>query len=139
MKLKIYFFLVLLFLLSCKSEVTREDIGLLNGFWEIEKVQFQNGEVKEYKVNEAVEQFEIHKDSGKRRKVKVLLDGNFIANHVLQTLVIEQKEGSWVLNNKTDFDQWEEKIIELNKSLLLVENQAGIIYFYKKRDDIKLD
>ena len=49
---------------SCKQEVKSADIAKLNGYWEIEKVVFEKGEEKEYKMNETFDFFQIKNNKG---------------------------------------------------------------------------
>ncbi|WP_152378400.1 hypothetical protein [Flavobacterium haoranii] len=55
--------IVLLFalaLVSCVSKVKKEELQLLNGYWEIEEVKTQDGDKKTYKINEALDYFFIN-------------------------------------------------------------------------------
>ncbi|HEY1194689.1 MAG TPA: hypothetical protein VGE71_10980, partial [Flavobacterium sp.] len=48
-----------LLFVSCKQEIKPADIAKLNGYWEIEKVVFEKGEQKDYKMNETFDFFQI--------------------------------------------------------------------------------
>ena len=50
--MKNYFYLLLLLitLISCNSKPSKESIIKINGYWEIEKVVFPDGNKKEYQV-----------------------------------------------------------------------------------------
>ena len=76
--LKIIF--ICLFLVSCQQKITPEDVNKLNGYWEIKKVVFKDGEDKEFKMNENFDFFEIANNKGIRRKVRPQFDGTiFVA------------------------------------------------------------
>ena len=114
------------------------DLQFLNGFWEIEKVVKEGETVKEYKINESVERFEFHNNKGTRNKVILLYNGNFVLNNVMQEFLIEEKEGTFYLLNHTEFSDWKEEIERLNGKELVIKNEEGIQYFFKKRTDINL-
>ena len=69
-----------LFLVSCKQKITPEDIHKLNGYWEIEKVNFKDGDDKEFKMNENFDYFKIADNKGIRRKVRPQFNGTFLFN-----------------------------------------------------------
>jgi hypothetical protein len=49
---KIVEFLIVSFLFaSCQQEIKSEDISKINGYWEIEKVVFEDGKDKDYKLS----------------------------------------------------------------------------------------
>ena len=56
-----------------------------------------------------------------------------------KSLVFKKKEDSYYIINKTDFSEWEEEIISLSNDKLVVKNKEGMEYYYKKRNDIKLE
>ena len=64
--------------------------------------------------------------------MKPQLDGSFITNQAAEefTLTIENKKLR--LNYKTPYSSWQETILEAEDSVMVVENQDGTIYKYKK-------
>ena len=74
----LYFCLFPFLFVSCQQKIKKEDIAKINGYWEIEKVVFEDGKNKDYTVNESYDYFEIGKNnSGFRKKVMPQLDGTF--------------------------------------------------------------
>ena len=55
MKKYFYVLLLLIGLISCTSKPSKEAILKINGYWEIEKVTFPDGNKKEYQVNEFID------------------------------------------------------------------------------------
>ena len=82
---KIGFLIVSLVLISCHSNVKKGDIPKLSGYWEIKTVTLENGEKKDYKVNETVDFFELKKKEGFRQKVMPQFDGTFRTNGIKES------------------------------------------------------
>ncbi|NHN25116.1 hypothetical protein FIA58_005430 [Flavobacterium jejuense] len=125
-------------LLSCSESIQESDLQLLNGIWEIEKVVSTDNVVKEYKINEAVEQIQFEDGKGTRRKVRLVYNGNFLLNNIIQEFTVEGKENSFFILNKTEFSSWKEEIKVLTNEKIMLENEQGIQYYYKRRNDIKI-
>ena len=132
--MKHYFYLILLAtaLISCTSKPKKEDIAKLNGYWEIEKVEFPDGNKKEYKVNETIDFFKIDGNKGFRKKVMPQLDGTYLTNDIQEDIVIAVKDGDATIQYKTTYASWKEEIIELTKDKLVVKNEQDLEYHYKR-------
>ena len=130
--MKTYTLLLLaLTFLSCKENV--EDIQLLNGYWEIEKVVFNNGESKDYTTNETVEHFVVDADLvGYRAKVKPLLDGSFEVIADGEMIQLSKDDGTWLINYQTSFSDWTESIQILDDNHLELINEDNKTYIYKR-------
>ncbi len=129
--------LILLFttliLTSCQEKKAESfDVNLLKGYWEIEKVTLADGTIKEYKINENIDFFEIKNDSGFRKKVTPQFDGKFLVNDSDEKIKIEKFPEGTFISYKTEFASWKEKIKTLNKKQLVLENDQKIQYQYKK-------
>jgi hypothetical protein len=118
---------------SCNQKVTNEDIAKINGYWEIEKVLLPDGEKKEYKINEAIDYFEVKDMKGFRKKVYPQLDGKYLVNDLKENVTIVDSNGVFYVHYKTDYAKWKEQIIELKDSVLVVKNDADLEYHYKKQ------
>ncbi|WP_445455254.1 hypothetical protein [Flavobacterium sp. HNIBRBA15423] len=129
---------ILFVLFSCSETIQESDLQNLNGIWEIEKVKLSDETEKEYKVNEAVEQIQFENKKGIRRKVRLVYNGNFLLNNVIQKFTIEEKDNSFYILNHTEFSDWKEEIKLLTNESLMLENEQGMKYYYKKRTDIKI-
>lgn len=126
-----FLFLVLAFV-SCHSNVKKENIVKLNGYWEIKTVTLENGETKDYKVNETVDYFELTNDVGFRQKVMPQFDGKFLTNDLREKIKVVQKENSYFIECKTDYDEWSEEILTLEDSTLVLKNKQNLVYTYKR-------
>ncbi|MFY8065892.1 MAG: hypothetical protein ACOVNM_05295 [Flavobacterium sp.] len=133
--------LVLLFimlLISCHSNVKKEDIKKLNGYWEIKQVKFSTGKTKDYKINETIDYFELrqaqfdNKVVGFRQKVMPQFDGKFQTNGIKEDIKLVEKDDTFFIEYTTKFGKWKEEIITIEDSALVLRNQGKIEYTYKK-------
>lgn len=135
--IKIILGLFFLTFISCKSDVKPENLVELNGFWEIIKVEMPDGSSKEFKVNETIDFIKFEKMSGSRNKVIPQLDGTLLSNNLSEKFTVVDKQGVFWFNYKTEHTSWEEELVKLTKEELVVKNSNDLIYFYKKRTDLK--
>lgn len=128
-------FLVLLFimlLVSCYSNVKKEDIKKLNGYWEIKLVKFSTGKTKDYKINETIDYFELKSNKGFRQKVMPQFDGKFQTNGIKENIKVVENDNSFFLEYNTKFGKWKEEIISIEDSILVLKNKENLEYTYKK-------
>lgn len=119
--------------ISCQEKKAESfDVNLLNGYWEIEQVTLADGTIKEYKINENIDFFEIKNDMGFRKKVTPQLDGKYLVNDSDEKIKIEKTPEGTYISYKTKFASWKEKITALNREQLILENEQNIQYQYKK-------
>ena len=132
--MKHYFYLILLAtaLISCTSKPKKEDIIKLNGYWEIEKVDFPDGNKKEYKVNEFIDLISIKDNKGIRQKVAPQLDGSYLKGTLQDNIRIVDSADSYYLKTNSKFTKWEEKILSVSDENFVLENEAKIVYHFKK-------
>lgn len=135
--MKIIIALFFLTFMSCQSDVKSEDLVKLNGFWEIEKVEMPDGSSKEFKINETIDFFKFAEMSGSRNKVIPQLDGGLLSNNLFENFTIVEKDNVFWFNYKTEHTSWTEELIKLTNQELVVKSSNDLIYFYKKRTDLK--
>ncbi|WDF62481.1 lipocalin family protein [Flavobacterium sp. KACC 22763] len=133
----IVLFCSLLFV-GCKQEIKPADIAKLNGYWEIEKVVFEKGEEKEYKMNETFDFFQIKNNKGVRTKVMPQFDGTFLTTDTFENVSVRFAGEQVFLDYKTKYAKWSEKIISLSADKLVVKNPQKIEYHYKKAGPVNL-
>jgi hypothetical protein len=123
------FFMLLIFI-HCSSPIDKEDLKLLNGYWQIEKVVL-NGETKVFPPNLQADYFYLNQDlKGFRKKLIPRLDGKFEKNNSQEQISITFVEGKSFIVYATAFNTWKEEIIELSNSSLIVINEDGRTYYY---------
>ena len=130
-------FISLLFV-ACKQKIEHADIAKINGYWEIEKVVFDEGDDKDYKMNETYDFFEIKDNKGFRKKVMPQLNGTFLVNDTQEAVAVRFVDDKVFLDYKTPFMKWSEEIIALTDAELVVVNADKKEYHYKKTEAINL-
>ena len=121
-----------LLLVSCQSEIKKEDLSKLNGYWEIKEVSMPSGEKKDYKINETIDYFQVKNDVGFRQKVMPRFDGKFGTNDIKEEIKIIEKEAHFFIEFKTNYGKWQEEIITIKDSTLILKNKEELIYEYKR-------
>lgn len=135
---KVFSILLIVLIASCGQRVQKEDLTQLNGYWEIEKVVLQNGEVKEYQVNPTVDYIEIKNNKGLRKKVYPKFDGSFETTHDAENFSIIDSNDVLILTYKKNSSSWQEELLTLNSNNFSVKNEDDITYHYKKFTPINI-
>ena len=129
---KIGLLLFALLVISCHSNVKKEDITKLNGYWEIKQVKFSTGKTKDYKINETIDYFELKDNRGFRQKVMPQFDGKFKTNNINESIKILEKDNSFFIEYTTSYAKWKEEIITIEDSTLVLKNKDNLEYTYKR-------
>ena len=129
---KIGLLLFALLLISCHSTVKKEDITKLNGYWEIKQVKLSTGKIKDYKINETIDYFELKDNQGFRQKVMPQFDGKFKTNNINESIKILEKDNSFFIEYTTSYAKWKEEIITIEDSTLVLKNKDNLEYTYKR-------
>ena len=123
-------------LYACGESVTEADLNSLNGYWEIEKVEFPDGNSKTYGINTIIDYFEYANTRGFRKKVQPRLDGTFVTSDDAESFNIVEKNNKFIVVYQNDLSRWEEEILSLTAKTLVLANQEGVVYHYKKFEGI---
>ncbi|WP_121665547.1 hypothetical protein [Mesonia aquimarina] len=136
MKKTIQFFLSISFFwlaFSCQQKPEKEDIQLLNGYWEIKEVTQKDGTKRGYKFNETVDFISLDSTGkGFRKKVMPQLDGTYKTFADREQLEAKMKNDSLYLYYTTDLANWKEEVILIEKDKFSVKNKRGIQYTYQR-------
>ncbi len=139
MKKFVGFLFISILIVSCQQKIKTEDIAKINGYWEIEKVIFEDGKDKDYTINESYDYFEIGKNnSGFRKKVMPQLDGSFIVNDSQESLKIRLENDKVYLDYNTSYSKWTEELIEITDDKMVFMNSEKKEYHYKKATPINI-
>lgn len=139
MKFSIKLFLVLILFTSCKPKIESADISKINGYWEIEKVVFEEGENKDYGVNQHYDYFQIDKtNTGFRKKVTPQLNGTFLVDDTFEKLKIRFQGDKIYIDYSTSFMKYSEELVELTDNELVLLNNQKKEYHYKRAAPINL-
>lgn len=123
---------------GCQQKIQPTDIIKLNGYWEIEKVVFDKGEDRDYKMNESFDYFQIANNKGIRKKVMPQLNGTFLVNDAFEKVAIRFEKDKVYLDYATDYAKWSEELIALTDEELVLKNKEKKEYHYKKTGPINL-
>ena len=131
--------LISLFFVACQPKINPNDIAKINGYWEIEKVVFDQGKDKEYGMNESYDYIQIDKNNkGFRKKVMPQLDGTFLANDAYENVSVRFESDKVFLDYKTPYAKWTEELITLSDDELVLRNTEKKEYHYKKAGPVNI-
>jgi hypothetical protein len=130
--------LLSLFFVGCQQKIQPSDISKINGYWEIEKVVFDEGDDKEYGMNESFDYFKITNSKGIRKKVMPQLDGTFLVDSTYQDVAVRFDKEKVFLDYATAYAKWSEELIAITDNELVLKNDQKKEYHYKKSGPINL-
>ena len=119
-------------LASCNQQTPKEKLINLNGYWEIEKVEFSRDSIKEFRMSENVDYFEIKDGTGFRKKVRPQYDGTYIVTEDAEKIEAKIENDSLNLYYSTPFDSWKETVLKAGEDKMSIRNKRGLIYHYKR-------
>ncbi|MGB7392799.1 MAG: hypothetical protein WA913_00255 [Pricia sp.] len=129
---------ILLFLVGCSTSIDKEDLKNLNGYWEIEQVEFPGGGAKEYRVNTTVDYIQFDDMKGYRKKMQPRFDGTYRTSDDAEAFEILEKDGSFIIHYKTELSEWSEELVGLDTNTFSVVNEDGKRYDYKRFEAISV-
>ncbi len=124
---------------GCSNSVTKEDLVRLNGYWEIERVTFPDGDTKEYTVSTTVDYIQMDGMEGFRKKVSPRFDGTYQTSDDAEAFTVSEKDGGFTINYKTELSEWSEKLEALDTDNFSVINEEGLQYGYKRFEPIAIE
>ncbi len=131
-------YLVTLFMFfGCTSKIEKEELINLNGYWEISKVTFSNGETKDFTVNPTIDYIEIKGLEGFRKKVYPKFDGTYETSNDADNFKIEEIEGNFQIHYNPNMAiqpsmHRRESLIHLSDNNFSVVNKDTVTYSYKR-------
>ena len=128
----------LFFIISCNTSIGKEQLHLLNGYWEIKEVRFSDGTKKEYTINSTVDYITLDSLNGFRKKVNPKFNGTYETSDDAEPFNIRIKNDSIFMEYKNELTNWEEVLISLNQNNFSVKNQEGITYHYQRFEPINV-
>lgn len=125
--------------ISCQQKIVPSDISKINGYWEIEKVVSNQGDDKNYTINESYDFFQIdNKNNGFRKKVMPQLDGSFIVNNTYESFKVRFEDDNVFFDYATPYAKWSEELISVSKEKMVFKNTEKTEYNYKKAGAINI-
>lgn len=137
MKRTLFFFCSII-LISCSQTDAIQDITLINGYWEIEKVVLADGNEKHYNFNQTIDFFELRDSVGVRKKLQPQLDGTFINSRDSEKFLLKIEQDSLRIQYQKPLNSWSETIISLKENKMVVKNETQNLYFYKRYQKLEL-
>ena len=135
-------FLIIIFISfswSCKKSPERF-IEHLDGYWEIEEVTLPDGTKREYSYNNTIDFLTVSDSlTGFRKKLTPKLDGTFSTSEDKETMEVILENDSLNIYYKTPYSAWKETVLEATRDQLILENQKGMRYTYKKYEPLKIE
>jgi hypothetical protein len=124
--------LLIALLTACNTQDPEEQVPHLEGYWEIEKVEFSKDSIKAYTFNETVDFLDLEDGKGFRKKVRPQLDGSYQVTNDAEKVEVKIEDNSLYLYYTTPYDTWKEKVLKAEENKLKIENERGVIYHYKR-------
>ncbi len=129
----------ILILLSCKQQPSQEDLVHLNGYWEIERVEFADGTEKNYGSSTTLDYIQIQGMDGFRKKAYPNIDGTFRVTDDAEPFKVSLIDNSFYMNYQNELSQWQELLKDISQDNFTVVNEENITYYYKRYEPISID
>lgn len=134
----IFCFLISLCVCGC-TQAPEEKLTYLAGYWEIASVTTPDGETKTFSISQNIDFFDIQDNhKGIRKKVQPDINGHFTTSQSSENIDIEIQEGQLILTYTTAFDSWKETVTKASKEQLILLNDNGNTYTYRRYEPILL-
>lgn len=129
---KIIFILSTFLVISCSQSDT-ETLNNINGYWEIASIENQAGQVKEFSMSQNIDFFQIKEDgTGVRKKVQPNALGQFTTSQSSENINVVNENDLLQLEYTTNFDTWRETVRKATNEELILINEDGLIYTYRR-------
>ena len=131
--MKITSYIVLfLSLVACNTQTNKEEIENLNGYWTISNAETSEGTIKDYAFSGLVDYIQVKNNKGFRKKVKPKFDGTYFITDNEEDIVVKVENDSINLYYSTEMDKWKETLISSEKNEIVLKNENGNKYTYKR-------
>ena len=129
---------VLLFYGCTEKEVSEQDLQYLNGYWEIQKVEFPDGQIKDYKANTVIDYIKLEKGKGMRKKVQPKLDGTYLVSDDEESFELIKVNEGFSFYYKNNLSERQEQLKALDSLSFSTQNEEGLIYYYTRFQPISI-
>jgi len=131
-------------LFGCSDKIRKENLDVLNGYWEIEKVVFPDGSTKEYAVNTSIDFISLEDKKGYRKKMQPKFNGTYDTSNDADLFILLEREGiyfiNYEVNDNTGLETHRlEELVSLSENKFSVRNADGITYDYKRFEPINIE
>ena len=122
----------LLGVLACGRPPGEEALAHLPGYWEIEAVEFPNGESRDYAANSAIDYYHLEGRKGYLKKLQPEANGRYLASDDALPLEVLSRNGRLYLRFEGEESAWEEEVLELGPDHLITRHENGLHYRYRR-------
>lgn len=122
--------------LSCRRQAPQDKLEHINGYWEIDRVEFSRDSIKEFRISETIDYIEIKDGKGFRTKVRPRFDGSFEMSGDADRLEAITEGAELYLLYSTPFDTWKETVLQADENSVSIRNERDIIYHYKRYEPL---
>ncbi|MGB0896226.1 MAG: hypothetical protein ACPGU9_07295 [Flavobacteriaceae bacterium] len=137
--MKYLYCLLFILFFSCSKKVTQDDLKNLNGYWDIEMVESESKKITKFGVNSTIDFYYLdNTNQGYRKKTKPDFSGKYRANNIKDSIKIIHKNNQYIIHTTTPLDNWKDIIIELTPEKLILQNEKGVLFHYKKHQKLDL-
>ena len=108
------------------------DLVHLNGYWKISHITQENETFKPNGELQLIDYYYFKQKKGIRKKVQPnLINQNFLVSEDESNFEIIEKQQNFFLSYKTKWTAWEERIVTLDKDVLILENDAKEYHYVR--------
>lgn len=121
---------------SCTSSPEAQ-LEYLDGYWEIVAVRFPDDTQRTFSMSQNIDFFEVNDDlTGVRKKVQPDILGSFTTSQSSENINATIKDDILKLQYSTAFDSWYETVIKATAEELILLNENGNTYTYRRYEPI---
>ena len=132
MKIHYLTILMIFFLeMGCQTKFVKSNLDLLSGYWRIDFITQKNETFRPRGMTKLLDYYALEKNNGVRKKVKPLINNNFQITNDQNPFTIVYDGKDYSIQFETQWDQWSEKIIKLDKSELVLEHQEKRYHYVR--------
>jgi hypothetical protein len=132
MKEKIILFLISIAFLGCSKKVDLTKIDSINGYWQINKVVYENGDEKDYPINEVYDYFKLKNKQGIHKKVTWQPDGSFLVNDLEDKIKIFEENDKVLISFSSKFGNHQEELESFSENEMILVSLKKVKFIYHK-------
>lgn len=129
----------LILLTACSGGPQAEDLTHLTGYWEIEQVVFPDGTEKKYEVSTTIDYLRWDGNEGFRKKMQPTLGGSYLTSDDALPMEVLWRDGRLFLKFNGASQSWEEEVLDLQPTRLLLLHGNGLKYEYKIYEPLTIE
>ena len=125
-------------MVSCNSSPSDQDIiKNLTGYWQIDKVKQEDGQVRKYKFTNTIDYIQVDSTgAGFRLKGQPQMDSSFKTTKKAEYFQLKREDDSLRFYYKTRMDHWTETLLSADKDQFTVKNARGMVYTYRRFESL---